>query len=478
MRTDCLPFRYLITSLWFIAFIAPVFAADSPPPLDKEWQFDTIKLKNGSVFKGLILEENETAVRFQHVRRSVGRPTVSMTVNLRRSEIDKIQKLPEAEHELLKSRLKELDPSGEGERKRMETLELKAIDWNGKSNGARRYDSDHFSLISDAPDDIVRRTAVRLEQIYTAYVHFLRPRFPGGKPTTIILYPSLEDYQAMLEKRGWKLQNPAFFEPASNRIVCGSNLLKLGNDLEKIRRENTEQRLELDRREAELRRLYGKKPTELARHMQQVLENRRIIAQAERYNDAIFDGATKRLFSILYHEAFHAYACNFVYPPAGKDARPENPSSELPCWLNEGLAQIFETAIVESGELRVGHADKERLLRVKEALKKNELMTVKELLAINSKAFLIQHNDDRIASDRAYLASWALALYLTFDRRLLGSNQLDAFVAACKRDTSVDDHFSRLVGQKIPDFESDFHAWLLKLKDDRAIFEPLSGKER
>ena len=41
----------------------------------------------------------------------------------------------------------------------------------------------------------------------------------------------------------------------------------------------------------------------------------------------------------------------------------------MPRWLNEGLAQIFETAIIEAGELRVGHADAERLARVKEEIR-------------------------------------------------------------------------------------------------------------
>src|SRR6516225_9397706 len=57
-------------------------------------------------------------------------------------------------------------------------------------------------------------------------------------------------------------------------------------------------------------------------------------------NDGLFKEATRHLFQTLYHEAFHAYLVNFVYPPE---------DGEAPRWLNEGLAQIFETAIVEAG---------------------------------------------------------------------------------------------------------------------------------
>jgi hypothetical protein len=472
MRTDTLAPRRLV------ALAALLALAAEPPPASKDWALDTVRLKNGTVFKGLVLEETVAGVRFQHVRRASGRPTVSMTTTLRRSDIARIEKIPDAERELLKGRLKELDPTGEGERKRMESLELKSADWGGRKNAGFRYDSDHFALVSGAPEEIVRRSAVRLEQVYTAYAHFLPPRHPVGRPTTILLYASLDEYRKLLNGQGLKLQNPAFFDPAGNRIVCGSNLQKLGDDLEKIRQSHREQRAELDRREAQLRQLYGKKPAELARHLQPLQEWRKDMAKADRYNDAVFDNDTRRLFATLYHEAFHAYVGNFVYPPCGQLARPDGPPGELPRWLNEGLAQVFETAIVEAGELRVGHADKERLLPAKEAVRKGELVPVRELIRTGQDQFLVRHADDRAASDRAYLASWALASYLAFDRRLLGTAALDEYVRAVNRKAKAEEAFARLVGQKLPDFERDFHAWLLKLQADGSLMESVTGKER
>jgi hypothetical protein len=282
----------------------------------------------------------------------------------------------------------------------------------------------------------------------------------------------------MLAKQGWKLQNPAFFNPDSNRIVCGSTLLELADDLEKARKQSQEQRAILDKHEAELRRLFGKKPMELARLMQPIQEYRAQFTRADKQNDAIFDNATKKLFAILYHEAFHAYVCNFVLPPLGKDQTNDGPPGELPRWLNEGLAQIFETAIVEAGELRVGHADKERLQKVKEALGKGELMPVKKLLESGSKTFLVQHNDERLVSDRAYLASWALTAYLSFDRRLLGSANLDAFIRSVNRGGNPEEAFTKLTGQKLADFEKDFQAWLLKLPAEGSMLDPVVAKAK
>lgn len=469
MQRDIGRFRLLALAALLGCFVVRASAAD-PAPLPSEWSYDKLKLKNGAQLKGLIVEETPAAVRFQRVHRLPGRPTICMTSVFYRSDIDKLEKLSDTDREILKNRLKEIDPNGEGERKRMETLELQFVDWNGKPKGGLRYDSDYFSLISNAPEEIVRRSAVRLEQIYTAYASFLPPRYPGGKPTTIVLYPSLEEYQKLLADNGWKLQNPAFFSPHSNRIVCGSNLVEHGKDLENARKLHAEHRAELDKREAEYRKFFGKKPAELARYLQEISVYRRKIAEADRLNDANFDRETKRLFNILYHEAFHAYASNFVYPMKRKSATTDGPG-ELPRWLNEGLAQVFESGMVEAGELRVDHPDKDRLQRTKAAVIKSELLSIRELLGVGPKHFLVAHNGERKEAERAYLAAWALTVYLTFDRRLIGTDKLDEYVRTIGQGGDGEEAFAKLVGQPLAAFEARFHEWLKKLPSDRSLLE-------
>src|SRR5208283_1264672 len=97
----------------------------------------------------------------------------------------------------------------------------------------------------------------------------------------------------------------------------------------------------------------------------QLLEARQAIASANTTNEELFQKATQQLFQTLYHEAFHAYLANFVFPPS---------EGTVPRWLNEGLAQIFETALVEAGELRVGHITPIRLTNIQEAVKKGEVV--------------------------------------------------------------------------------------------------------
>src|SRR5262245_7585100 len=219
-----LPRRAFCRTFGGAALVCLLFAFMAAADPTSNWKFDTLRLKNGSVLRGLILEETPTHIRFQNVRRHPGRATVIFTTLLARTEIDRSEKLSEADRQTLKTRLDELDPSREGERQRMEQLELRKAAWEGKPEAALRYDSEHFSLSSNAAEDIVRRCAVRLEQIYTAYTRFLPPRHKGGAPTTIRLHVSVDEYQKAIAGQGRMFINPAFFDAAANQVVCASDL--------------------------------------------------------------------------------------------------------------------------------------------------------------------------------------------------------------------------------------------------------------
>jgi hypothetical protein len=137
--------------------------------------------------------------------------------------------------------------------------------------------------------------------------------------------------------------------------------------------------------------------------------------------------------------------------------------------LNEGLAQIFETAIFEAGELRVGHADEARRRAVREAVQKKELLPLADLLRSGPKQFRVAHAADKQASDRHYLAAWGLAFYLTFDRKVLGTKALDEYVQALQRGTDPLDAFCDLTGTPLPQLEKDWHDYLRRLQPDGTV---------
>jgi hypothetical protein len=427
---------------------------------DDDWKYDVVHLKNGHTLQGLLVEQNESEVRFRCVTRKPGSHTVVIPTTLDRAEIDSIDPLDPRDRDVLAGRLKALDPTGKGEAERMAALELKPITW-GKDNKVKalRFESTHFALESNAPEEIVRRAAVQLEGVYGAYARFLPPRVESAEPTLILLLQSQADYQALLKDQGRNLLNPAFYDPAKNQIVCGTDLQKLGTDLEATRQNNQKTLADLKEKEAKLVELFKPKPVP-ANLLKPIQDARADVEKSTKQCEEQFQAATRQLFRTLYHEAFHAYLANFVYPPA---------DYEVPRWLNEGLAQIFESAFVEGGELRVGHAEKGRLTAAQAALGKSDLVPIADLLKAGPKQFVVLHASDQQNSDRYYLTSWSAAFYLTFDRRLLGTKKMDEYVKSLKRGTDPTQAFADLVGQTPPQFEKEFHAYLQKLKPDGTV---------
>jgi hypothetical protein len=459
-------------ALLICACLVGVQATDPAPPGKDDWKYDVVYRKKEKPFYGLILEEKPTHVKLLRIIRAPGKATVVMEEKINRPEIDRVERLDDTDREELEQRVKALrgsrealaallklfDPAATG-RRAIERVSLQPADWPADPKvKALRYSSTHFNLVSNAQEEVVQLAAIQLEQVYAAYARALPPRVENVRPTTILLTRSIDDYKALARGQGANLVNAAFYDDAKNQIVCGSDLERLGKELERLKERHNTLRNELNEREKELKQVYkGAVPKEVAASIE---EARTKIQAAETRNEAAFGAAQKRLFQPLYHEAFHAYVATAVYPRS---------DGELPRWLNEGLAQIFETALFEAGELRVGHADKARLDAVQAALKNKELLPLAALLRSGPKQFQVAHASDKQVSDQHYLAAWALAFYLTFDRKLLGTKALDEYVRALGRGADPLDAFQDLIGKPLTQFEQEWQEYLGGLRADGSV---------
>jgi chaperonin cofactor prefoldin len=459
--------RAALAAALVLSLLAPAGRAD-------EWKYDVVVLKAGAPpdgpreLKGLFIGYREGAaeVEIRVIHRDEGRPTrlEPSTFKVKRTDTESIDPLDAADRAVLEGRVKALTRTPQELNKRFEKLkpEIIEIDFGkaGKKKGFRyKDDGEHFILESNVTEDLFVRSAKRLALLYNAFAHTLPARHPSGKPTTILLAGTQADYQSLLRVRGLTIFHPAFYDPARNQVVCGTDLERLGTQLEQARKDNDKVAEELKKRRSDLQALYkGRIPPEVLRPL---TDSEKQLAAARAANDKVFDEATRMLFARLSHESFHAYLAAFVYT---------GEREEMPRWLNEGLAQLYETALIEGDEVRIARPDPDRLKRARAALAAGELVPLKDMLRSGPKQFVVAHASDKETSDRYYLTSWALALYLETDAtegKGLGAKKLEDFCRATRAGEDALESFAALVGRKsddLADFETKFREHIQKVR--------------
>ena len=378
-----------------------------------------------------------TGVDFMEIRQPPGRP-MFMVMHWRypSQQILEMHELPQLDHQKLAAKIEEFKNRRLAEESDLEKIKLVEV-----SGSAGRYwrcqgavwllgdgHAPWLIIESTADEETTRRSIAQIEHVFRAYREILPPRIPANAPLTIQLFGTMAEYFAFLQVRGLRLQNPAVFIADRNRLAAASELSAYALQLAAFRKHAADVRNQLDARKAaltpalaDLRQQLtaaGYAPKEInqtaqlaqARLARESEETERQLKVSKRHNLQAFDEVTQRMFQRLFHEAFHAYLENYVYPSADRD---------VPRWLNEGLAQIFESGQLESGTLRLDAPDAKRLQDLQTDLRTQPRLPLAELLAADGSRFLVSHPGGEAASRRYYLYSWGLAYYLAFRQPLL-----------------------------------------------------------
>ena len=174
------------------------------------------------------------------------------------------------------------------------------------------------------------------------------------------------------------------------------------------------------------------------------------LKQCARNNAQVLDQFRAEVFSRLAHEAFHAYLENYVYPHEKYD---------VPRWLNEGMAVMFENGQLDSDTLRVDAPNRRPLARLNEDLRGAKPLSLEGLLTAGPDAFLEDNT-----SNRHYAHSWGVVYYLTFRRGLLANSALDRYLqpAAAAGQTPVQ-RFEQFVGIPLDEFERKWREYVAGL---------------
>ncbi|MDX1964190.1 MAG: DUF1570 domain-containing protein [Pirellulales bacterium] len=444
-----------------------------PAPYDwresHKWPLEQLRLKDGRVLAGVFQAESTERVDFLEVRRLPGQPTYLVRRRLPAESMAELTRLPPADRNALLEKIEKFRNRSLEELRNMRGLALVKHDHPSGHEWSYTL-GPWFELHSQTDEELTRRAIVRIEQMFQAFAEILPPRRTPQQRLKIHLFGTLGQYQEFQAAYGIQLKNPAFFIPEKQLLAAGSELTELVRELntikaqhakiqEQIQAHNASLKQRLREQAAEYQRIgYAKEEIakliglQRSQWQKELNQLKGELKQAEAANTQVFEKATGEMFARLYHEAFHAYLANFVYPA-------EN--NQVPRWLNEGLAQVFERGIVEVGTLRLDLPEEAQRSALQRDLLQESRLPLEEVLGAEETHFLVRHGQstDRL-SERYYLYAWGLAYYLVIHEPVLESRQLDNYVAASSQSLSPRARFEALVGMPLEQFEVRWRAFM------------------
>ena len=433
----------------------------------EDWPMERLVVRSNREYHGLLLEKSAQQLEFAEIVRPRGKPMYAIIHAIPAERVLSYDRLQGGERAKLQERFQALRNRALIEAGRMEAVQLNTVQRDGVDQ--LRYDGPWFTMFSAADEQTTRRCIVRIEQTFRAYRQLLPPRIKRAASFQIVLYGSNSEYRAALDRWQVDIVHPAFYSPERNVIVAGTDLDRFAVELAKSVEENertlkqlrslkSSHEQTLAQVAAEMKQT-GFTPDDIAleigsrrsawKKQQAALETE--IEKVEDRNAGKFDEVSRAMFRRLHHEAFHAYLENYVYP---------HDEFDVPRWLNEGLAQVFEHAQLDADTLRVDAPSRELLPKLQADLK-NQPLSLKELLSSDDSLVAAHRNNE--ATRRRYLYAWGLAYYLAFHRSGLGTNEFEAYIAKDGARSPVA-RFERYVGLPLTEFEQQWRKEMLQLR--------------
>lgn len=474
------------TSPWLVAALLAGIARAAEPVGDlaaAPWRLEAIELADGRRLEGLVLSGAGGTpgpaagdVAFLQIIRPPGRPMRLISWPPFPPETVRfVERLPEPDHRGLAARVEAFRA---GARRSEEAAGVRLE--RAAEDAPWRYQGSHFTLTSTADPTITRQAVVRLELVLES-LETLVPPVADGAPFSVRLCGSLAEYRRLQEEFGLRLENPAYYLPEKRLLVAGSELSALESQRETADDLLTaaaqsyqaldgvlEQRARALAADLEAQGVAADRRAEVVRLARRRWARERgaemaRIEAARRENAAAVERARRRFDQRLAHEAWHAYAASRIRRPA---------AAGLPAWLDEGLAQVVETAPVEAGEVRLDAPDPTRLSRLQELLRAGGVPPIADILTGGQAPFLAGHAGDDQAV--AYLVVWGLALDAAVMRPVLSADRVGRLAAAGEAEPLV--HVEALVGMPIDQYDRRWRERMLAVRSPP--LEPAQAEAR
>ena len=433
---------------------------------------ERVELFGHPPYDGLIESEDDAWITMIQIRRLPGQPMHLVIRPIDRRLVSNIIRLEPAQKEKLRQEIDRFRNRAAIEAGRMESVNLEPLDAEG--NHYQQFRGKWFSLDSTVDEATTRRLIVRTEQIFAAYRQLLPPRTTPKELPRLVVFGTMGEYQAFLTRLGLKIHNRACFIEDKNTVAAGTELTRLVSLTAKTSSQNEllrKQLKDLEKRLADRLRDMGAQlkrdglpNNEIARLL--ALERRKFDDQNKKLRDElnrsdresakIFNQNTRQTFARMYHESFHAYLENYVFP---------HRTCSVPCWLNEGLAVMFEGGMLDGDVLRVDAPNVVALKKLKEDLRSEQPLSLEKLLTAGRAEFLLTNEVAQTAPDRYYVHAWGVAYYLAFEKHLLGRPALYRYVQPGDQPEAAIPRFEQLVELPLDRFEKEWREYILALRN-------------
>jgi hypothetical protein len=176
-----------------------------------------------------------------------------------------------------------------------------------------------------------------------------------------------------------------------------------------------------------------------------------------------------KMYYVLQHEGFHQFADARLM---GSVQLANGTVVELPPWVNEGLAEFFGDAVIVKGKMIIGRLDRERLNRMKRAIKEEITLPFRELLTMDNDRWVARVRAGDKASSLMYDSAWSVCYYLingNKKERLAIETYLrmlnDKFVTDPGRDPRAET-FEFVFGNNLDAFEAAWKAAVARMEPD------------
>lgn len=108
--------------------------------------------------------------------------------------------------------------------------------------------------------------------------------------------------------------------------------------------------------------------------------------------------SNRSVIQVLQHEGFHQFANKYI-------------GTNLPVWVNEGLAVYFEQAIMVEGRLRLGIAEPHRIDSIQGAVEDGDAIPILDLITMTSQQWHANMGVSQLANLQ-YTQSWSICYFL------------------------------------------------------------------